>query len=197
MRDQGIPLVACYTSGNGTIRLISPSSDTGSFKALFEESFHAFFAPMHRYACTLLKNHEQAQDVVQAAFVKWWEAGTRVQNLDEARKYLYTAVYHTALNVIRNDKSKKAQDEAYKLHHAHFTAGTDGLVVAELDNRINTLIEALPTQCKNIFCMSRFEGKTYQAIASELNLSVKTVETQMGKALRILRENLAGYVHTN
>jgi len=177
--------------------LINSSSDTDSFKALFEESFHAHFEPLHRYACTLLRNHEQAQDVVQAAFIKWWEAGTRLQNLDEARKYLYTAVYHTSLNVIRNDKSKRTQNEAYRLQQPNSGPYTDDLIVAELDDRINSLIEALPQQCKTIFSMSRFEGKTYQKIASELNLSVKTVETQVGKALRILRENLAGYVHTN
>lgn len=184
------------SSGNGQV-LIDPSSDTGSFKALFEESFHAFFEPMHRYACTLLRDHEQAQDVVQATFVKWWEAGTRIQNLDEARKYLYTAVYNTSLNVIRNDKSKKAQAETYKLQQVDSGNTTDGLVVAELDTRIKNTIETLPAQCKVIFCMSRFDGKTYAAIAHDLNISVKTVETQMGKALRILRENLAGYVHTN
>jgi RNA polymerase sigma-70 factor, ECF subfamily len=177
--------------------LVNLQNNTDTFKALFEASFYAHFEPLHRYACTLLRNPEQAQDVVQSTFVKWWEAGTAIQNLEEARKYLYTAVYNTSLNAIRNEKSQKARTEDYKLQLHEAKTPTDALVVEELNNRINVSIDALPTQCKTIFCMSRFEGKTYGTIANELNLSIKTVETQMGKALRILREKLAGYVPAN
>lgn len=177
--------------------MIKSSSDTNRFKALFEASFHAFYEPLHRYAYSLVRNREQADDVVQSVFVKWWEAETEVQRQEEARRYLYTAVYHASLNVIRNDKSKKIHAEAYQLHQPAYAAATDKIEIAELDERIKHVIDGLPAQCKLIFCMSRFEGKTYSAIANELKLSVKTIETQMGKALRILRENLTDYVHTN
>ena len=71
------------------------------------------------------------------------------------------------------------------------------MVAAELESRIKSTIDNLPEQCRVIFCMSRFDGKTYSAIAAELNLSVKTIETQMGKALRVLREKLADMFNTN
>lgn len=168
--------------------------DTGSFKALFEASFHAFFEPMHRYAYTLLRNNDRASDVVQATFVKWWETGTHVQTLEDAKRYLYTAVYRNALNALRDDKTKLAQAATFRLQQPQSAPVTDNIVLAELNSRIKQAIDDLPAQCKIIFCMSRFDEKTYAVIAAELKLSIKTVETQMGKALRVLREKLADYV---
>ncbi len=149
---------------------------------------------MHRYAYTLLRSNERASDVVQATFVKWWETGTEVQSLEDAKRYLYIAVYRNALNALRDDKTKMAQVETLKFQQDRYTHHIDGMVVAELDEQIKNTIESLPEQCRIIFCMSRFEGKKYSIIADELNISVKTVETQMGKALRILREKLTEYV---
>lgn len=126
--------------------------------------------------------------------MKWWEAGTKVKSLEEARRYLYTAVYRSSLNALRDDKAKQAQATTYGVQQNTHASHTDGMVVAELDHRIKNTIKNLPEQCRIIFCMSRFDGKTYSTIAAELNLSVKTVETQMSKALRVLREQLADYV---
>jgi RNA polymerase sigma-70 factor (ECF subfamily) len=178
----------------GETPLANSQPDTGNFKALFEASFHAFFQPMHRYAYTLLRNNERASDVVQATFVKWWETGTEVNSLEDAKRYLYTAVYRNCLNVLRDDKVKLAQAVTFKLQQAAHVQHTDGIVIAELDHRIKSTINSLPEQCRRIFHMSRFEEKTYLTIATELGLSIKTVETQMGKALRVLREKLADYV---
>jgi len=66
----------------------------------------------------------------------------------------------------------------------------------EIRNRIYQAIETLPPRCKEVFCKSRLEGKKYSEIASELSISVKTVEVQMGKALKILREILADIITT-
>jgi RNA polymerase sigma-70 factor, ECF subfamily len=178
----------------GETLLANSQPDTRNFKALFEASFHAFFQPMHRYAYTLLRSNERASDVVQATFVKWWETGTEVKSLEDARRYLYTAVYRSSLNALRDDKVKLAQAATFQLQQVAHVPHTDGIVVAELDHRIKDTIDSLPEQCRKIFCMSRFEEKTYLTIAAELGLSVKTVETQMGKALRVLREKLADYV---
>jgi RNA polymerase sigma-70 factor (ECF subfamily) len=66
----------------------------------------------------------------------------------------------------------------------------------EIRNRIHRAIETLPPRCKEVFCKSRFEGKKYSEIANELSISVKTVEVQMGKALKILRKTLADIITT-
>jgi RNA polymerase sigma-70 factor (ECF subfamily) len=75
------------------------------------------------------------------------------------------------------------------------TIDTDHLEAAELESRIWQIINGLPEKCKEIFILNRFEGKKYQEIADQLDISVKTVETQMSKALKTLREHLADYLH--
>lgn len=149
---------------------------------------------MHRYAYTLLRSNDQASDVVQATFIKWWETGTEVKSLEDARRYLYTAVYRNSLNALRDNKTKLMQTETFRLQQPGVVAHSDSVIVDELDNRIKHAIDDLPEQCRVVFCMSRFEEKTYSSIAAELEISVKTVETHMSKALRVLREKLADYV---
>jgi RNA polymerase sigma-70 factor, ECF subfamily len=174
--------------------LVSSTPGTGSFKTLFEACFDAYYEPLHRYAYTLLREQELASDVVQNTFVKWWEAQTRLENADEARRYLYTGVYRNALNVLRNRKTQAAAAIEIRRTLSAPSMAHDGMIATELDEKINRLVEGLPPQCRVIFCKSRLEGKKYAAIAEELQLSIKTVESQMGKALRVLRENLAEYI---
>jgi RNA polymerase sigma-70 factor (ECF subfamily) len=73
---------------------------------------------------------------------------------------------------------------------------SEKIIVSELQNSIREAIDELPEQCRNIFQLSRYQELTYQEIATVLNLSVKTVENQMGKALKLLRNKLAGYLPT-
>ena len=160
------------------------------FEKLFEESFNQFFDSLHRYAFTLLKNSEQASDAVQTVFIKWWEAKTLVGNLAEARKYLFTAVYRSSLNVIRNEKVKQSHAVIYFQEQENETKFQDTTELEELDLKIKLAIESLPPQCRAIFYKSRFEEKKYAEIATDMNLSVKTIEVQMGKALKLLREKL-------
>lgn len=160
------------------------------FEKIFEESFNRFFDSLHRYAFTMVKSDDSARDVVQTVFIKWWEAQTAVADLIEARKYLFTAVYRSSLNVIRNDKVKQLHTSAYVHEQVKETRFHDTTEVEELDLKIRLAIESLPPQCRIIFCKSRMEEKKYAEIASDMNLSVKTVEVQMGKALKILREKL-------
>ncbi|HEY8955022.1 RNA polymerase sigma-70 factor [Chitinophaga sp.] len=149
--------------------------------------FHTYFEGLHRYAFTILKDNDDAKDAVQAVFLKLWEKRAAIDEQQSVKSYLYTAIYHYCLNVKRHEKIK----EQYITTNNH-TAGEfrDPLVSKEAYRRIMGGIESLPPQCKLIFTKSRFEGKKYAEIAGEMGLSVKTVEAQVGKALKILRENL-------
>jgi RNA polymerase sigma-70 factor (ECF subfamily) len=161
------------------------------FERLFEESFNRFFDSLHRYALTLVKNSESASDAVQTVFIKWWETKTMVADLDEARKYLFTAVYRSSLNVIRNEKVKQLHVTNYFQEQESETKFQDTAELEELDLKIKLAIDSLPPQCRTIFMKSRFEERKYAEIATDMNLSVKTIEVQMGKALKILREKLS------
>jgi len=156
----------------------------------FKKTFGDYFDKLYRYAFTIVQDNGEAKDIVQSAFVKLWEKRHEVES---AKAYLYTSVYHFSLNAIRNRKVREG-------HHQRLASSvsTDSSVdtaeVKEVRHRINQVIGKLPPKCKEVFYSSRFEGKKYAEIAEAMDISIKTVEAQMGKALKILRENLADLI---
>lgn len=155
----------------------------------FESHFYAYYEALHRYAFTLLKDSEEAKDVVQQVFIKYWEKRQDLEIQQSVKSYLYRAVYHQCLNKIRDLKVRSRYAEGFKLEKEEGVF-VDETIIKETNNRIQQAIDCLPKQCSVIFKKSRFEEKKYSEIAVELNLSVKTVEAQMSKALKILREKL-------
>ncbi|OQP64849.1 hypothetical protein A3860_19025 [Niastella vici] len=156
--------------------------------AVVEKYFQTHFEGLYRYAFTLLKNNDEAKDAVQTVFVNLWQKRLTIDEQQSVQSYLYTSVYNYCLNIKRNEKVRKAYLQNNQSVQQVFN---DELVSKENINRIREALESLPPQCKLIFMKSRFEQKKYADIALEMNLSVKTVEVQIGKALRILREKLS------
>ena len=162
---------------------------------LFERCFHDTYEGLHRYAYTIIKDNEEARDIVQRVFIKLWEKQDTINLQQSARLYLYTAVHNLCLNAIRDQKTRKKYIDHHK-HTAQHIAWETGAEEKELQQQIHHAIEALPPRCREVFCKSRLEGKRYAEIAEELQISVKTVEVQMGKALKILRSLLADTITT-
>ena len=140
---------------------------------------------MRRYAFSMLKDEEQAKDAVQAIFMNCWEKWEQLDKSQSIKTYLFTGIYNYCLNIQRHEqvrqKHRETQSPAF-----HDTA--DKVVNKELGRQINQALEELPQQCRIIFNKSRFEEKKYAEIAAEMQLSVKTVEAQIGKALKYLRQ---------
>ena len=156
---------------------------------LYKQSFDKYFDSLYHYAFTIVKENDAAKDIVQAAFIKLWEKRNEV-NLDtSAKAYLYTSVYNLSLNTIRNLKTREGHHQ--QLRPVEITNDVNSAEQKEMRARINEAIEKLPGRCKEVFCKSRFEGKKYAEIAAEMDISIKTVEGQLGKALKILRETLS------
>jgi RNA polymerase sigma-70 factor (ECF subfamily) len=156
---------------------------------LYKQCFHEYFEKLHGYAFTIVEDNAEAKDIVQAAFIKLWEKRQEINLSIAARSYLYTTVYHLSLNTVRNNKIRAS-------HHEYITPPTvTGKIHTaeerEIKARISQAINSLPPRCKEVFCKSRLEGKKYAEIATDLGISIKTVEVQMGKALKTLREQLA------
>ncbi|WP_186774467.1 RNA polymerase sigma-70 factor [Chitinophaga pinensis] len=170
-------------------KLINPQSA----KDIYRQCFHDNFERLHRYAFTLLQDNEEARDVVQQAFIKLWQKRDEI-NLELAgRSYLYTTVQRLCINIYRHNKVRRHyKDSVLATHQEEYT--DHQLENREISNRISAAMDALPPKCREIFCKSRFEEKKYAEIAAELNISVKTVEVQMGKALKIMREQLADII---
>lgn len=162
-------------------------------KGAFELIFNQYFSIMVLYAARFMDTREEAEEIAQDVFVKFWEKCESLDPDSSIKSYLYRSVHNSCLNAIKHDKVK----DAYKQHVAQFLEHSysyaDDVEINDPDsirNRIDKEIDKLPPRCSEIFKLSRFEGLKYQEIADHLEISVKTVEVQMGKALKILRETL-------
>jgi RNA polymerase sigma-70 factor, ECF subfamily len=140
-----------------------------------------------------VKDNEEAKDIVQLVFIKLWEKRNLVNIEQSGQAYLYKSVYHLCLNSIRDKRVKQNYTGKFSPSAAGISYVTEE---RETNNRIIAAIDTLPPKCREIFNKSRYDGKRYAEIASELDISVKTVEAQMGKALKILRNLLTDLIKT-
>jgi RNA polymerase sigma-70 factor (ECF subfamily) len=159
----------------------------------FEELFRSLYRPLLRYACTMLKDEDEAEDIVQQLFVKVWEKNLLNQVHSSSKSMLYQAVYNASLNRIKHLGTRKNfADETRLLPNFDLQEEESGY--RELKARLELAMNELPPQCQNVFKLSRFRGYSYAKIADELGISIKTVENHMGKALQILRSKLGDYL---
>jgi RNA polymerase sigma-70 factor (ECF subfamily) len=161
------------------------------FEALFREHFTGLCYFAQKYTNDL----DSAKEIAHSVFIRIWENRSEFDWDKPAKSYLFTSVYNRSLNYIRDNKRFISHEEATK-HHLVMDESvySDNLESAELEDRIKSALQSLPEKCKEIFELSRFENKKYSEIAEHLNISVKTVETQMSKALHILKEELKDYL---
>lgn len=165
-------------------------------EAAFDAVFRRWYEPLCLYACRLAGGDmDEAEDLVQQAFVKMWEYRNRLQVSWSLKAYLYKTVHNACLNRLRSRsvQSKYLEFNAQQLDTMH-TLPED--TAPELTERFQRAMDTLPPQCRHIFELSRFESLKYREIAEQLGISIKTVETQMGKALRTMRVQLADYLVT-
>lgn len=160
----------------------------------FEEMFKTHFKGMHAYAATITRDEDAAEEIVQQIFCKLWEKKDRISISESAKSYLYRCVYNESLNYLKHLKVKQAY-QAYAVHQMeHKEHTTPKISLRELEDKIGKALNELPEQCRTIFQMSRFEDLKYREIAEELGISVKTVENQMGKALKLMRLKLVDFL---
>jgi len=164
-------------------------------KAGFEHLFRLLYSPLCSYANTFLKDVDASEEVVQEIMFRLWESRDKIEIRTTLQSYLYRAVRNASLNVLKHEDVKEAyramQKRALKDDGSAFN---DHVVISELHEKIRQAIDRLPAERKKIFILSRYEGLTYAEISGKLGISVKTVENQMGNALRRLREELSDYL---
>ena len=163
-------------------------SDKYQLEKLFEE----YYATVLLYCISIVKDKDDAKDIVQRVFIALWRKMDSIDIRTTARAYLYKSVYHASLDLLKHKKIRKRyEDEVKKNNHIIPAANNDE---KELSKKIESAINDLPDQCRRIFKMNRFDRLRYKDIAATLHISEKTVENQMVKALRILRERLKDYL---
>jgi len=160
---------------------------SGSYQA-FERTFKTYYGALCGFAMGYLKDKDSSEEAVQHIFFNFWEKRESIQITSSLKSYLYQSTRNHCLNVLKHEQVKtKAHVEL-----THDERGEENEIeAAELSDRIENAIAELPVERQRIFRMSRFEELKYKEIAEKLNISVKTVENQMGKALKHLRQALA------
>lgn len=160
----------------------------------FEMLFHAYYANLCRFATGIISDDETAEEIVQDLFVKIWEKRTQLSIDSSIKNYFYRAVKNQCINFIEHNNivaqhisSRQPEKEMEIQPDEHFLA-------AELAQKIEESIASLPEKRREIFRLSREEGLKYREIAKKLNISTKTVEAQMGLAIKTLREKLKHHI---
>jgi RNA polymerase sigma-70 factor (ECF subfamily) len=157
----------------------------------FEQLFRDYFPPLMAFARKILVDEDDAREVVHLVFINLWEKRNEVDLSTSLKSYLFTSVHNRSLNVIRDRKKFSSEEVPEVAGEWDVSAQIESM---ELEGKIREVIDSLPEKCREIFEMNRFEGLKYGEIANKLDISIKTVENQMSKALKILREQLGKYL---
>lgn len=166
-------------------------SDKGSFESLF----HLHYSDLCSYAHHFIKDFAASEEIVQDLFVNLWAKKDDLEIKSSIKSYLFQSTKNRCLNLIKHIEVRenyKGINKERRKEQESFSANE--MEEAELSERIERSISLLPKERQRIFRMSRFEDLKYKEIAEKLEISIKTVENQMGKALKFLREELAEYL---
>ena len=159
--------------------------NTVAFRHVFDSCYESLCA----YAYTILRDAHEAEDTVQSIFMKLWEKRAVLEIQQSVRSYLFKAVYHQCLNQIEH-RAVRSRHRAFSQWEAESAVSEPDVFPEELGEKVRMAVDNLPPQCKKIFVMSRFDGLRYPEISSRLNISVNTIQNQICKALKVLREEL-------
>lgn len=164
--------------------------DIKQFEILFKE----YYEMLCRFGIKYVKNIQQSEEVVQDTFYNIWKNRESLNIKTSLKSYLFTAVRNNCLQVLRTRSLDIKYENYYKSHYQNASVTpSDELNAKELSNVINKALNSLPERCRKIFKMSRYEGLKYHEIADKLSISIKTVEANMGKALKHFRAHLKDY----
>lgn len=164
-------------------------------KAVFEAVYREYYIPLCYYCLRYIEKFEDSEEIVQDLFLKLWDKHEELEINSSLKAYLYRAVQNYALNYL---SKKKTKEKYFLIQGGQIYDNSDkGHIKIEEDELRQLLKHAilqLPEKRRKIFELSRFDGLKYGKIASQLSISVKTVETQMTKSLKYLRIVLKDYL---
>ncbi len=157
--------------------------------------FKAFYQALFNYAGRIVHDVDFAHDIVQGVFCRFYENRKKIMIEGTLKSYLYRSVYNSCLDTLKHEKVKNIYNDRvlldFYLKDIALAPEVElNLRREEIRKAIESSINKLPERCRQIFVMSKIEEKSNQEIANELEISIKTVETQMRIALTKLRKDL-------
>jgi RNA polymerase sigma-70 factor (ECF subfamily) len=163
-----------------------------SNQGAFELVFNFYYSGLVVFADKIVKDTPISEDIVQSVFLKLWETRETLE-IRSLRSYFIQCVKNKCIDYLRNQHVKSRFDIQHSDLEAAITE-EDLWVKSELDHLLEVAIADLPPRCREVFWMSRYENLKIAEIADKLNISRRTVETQISKALKILRSKLVDYL---
>ncbi len=164
-----------------------------AFEILFREHFKA----LSIYALRYTQDIDVAQDLTQEVYLKLFEQRENLEIHTSLKSFLYTSVRHRCMDYLRAQKVRSEHSEKVLREEKNRDVDdSDWIAQSELQEKIYEAVHQLPEKSRNIFRLSRFEGKKNQEIADELGISKRTVETQISNALKRLKRILSDYLTT-
>jgi len=157
----------------------------------FNFFFREFYAALTYFSYQIIKDKPEAVEIAGEALIKLWERHANFDNITSVKSFLYTTARNASLNWIRQEKknAQRAKEFAY-LNDVIENPITNQIVEAETFREIFLTLETLPPKCRQIFRMHYLEGKDYNQIAKELNLSIKTIYSQNARASLLIRQRI-------
>lgn len=153
---------------------------------IFRKLFERYHTRLCYFAANLLPFPEEAEDVVQEAFVKLWQKKTDFYSLNAIKTFLYIIIKNRCLNIYKHDKVVKKYADLLQ-DKAGQEDEMDYLLEAEVLEKVHQALQKLPAGCRNVLHLSYFEGMKNKEVAEHLHVSVNTVKTQKQRALHLLR----------
>jgi len=153
--------------------------------------FHRHYSFICKSVYRILKDTNLAEDIAQEVFFGLWKKRESLNITTSVQAYLKRAAINKSLNFIRDQKVKLDDEEKMPVLSNRESTTQQQLEAEDLQKLINTTIDSLPEKCRLVFTLSRFEEMSYKEIAKELDISIKTVENQISKALKVLRAALS------
>ncbi len=165
----------------------------------FDKVYQLYSHKLFSFVFRILKNEDEAEDIVQEVFVKIWESRERLGDFKLLNSYIFTIAYNQSIDLIR----KRIHNSKYLEHLKNASILQESVSIItdvefnELSNQVDGLIQNLPERQKQVYLLHREEGLTYPEIAERLGISKNTVENHMVKALKYLRENMDNSMMVN
>lgn len=169
-------------------------------KHAYEAIYFEFYDVLYHLALQYLNNKQQAQEMVQDAFLKLWEIRESINSNTNIRNFLYTIIKNNSLNFLRNKQTALKHHDIIQHHELEMQyqslqrIGDELMIADELQAKIEVALDKLPEDVRTVFIMSRFEDLKNAEIADKLGVSIKTVEARMTRALKHLKLELKDYL---
>ncbi len=170
-------------------------------KSAFKKIFTSYYSRLLWFADRYVKSRDIADDIVKELFIELWQKRSHIKLKSSLKSYLYTATRNRALNFIRQSHSyrnhallQSFEEEELYLVHTKIKNPSELAEHKELEEAVKEAVESLPERCRLVFTLHRNQGFTYSEVAELMEISVKTVENQMARAFRILRDQLSRFL---